>query len=797
MTDIWILTYEGYNSDGERLHETLCTLGNGYFATRGAVPESTAGDAHYPGTYVAGCYNRLETEISGRKVENESLVNVPNWLPLNFRLEGGKWFDAREAELLDYRQELDLHRGILSRFIRFKDEQGRQTLVSQRRFVHMDYQHIAGLETTILPENWSGRLDVRSALDGSVANTGVERYRRFDSKHLMTIEADAIGDETIFLQVETNQSHIRIAEAARTQFFHEGEKIVVKPRIIRESDYIGQEFTLNLKEGTAVTVEKIVALFTSRDWAISESGLAAQKEVERAASFEEMLERHVLTWDHIWHRCAITIDGSRDSALALNLHMFHLLQTVSVHSVDLDVGVPPRGLHGEAYRGHIFWDELFVFPYLNLRMPEITRALLLYRYRRLPEACWEARREGYDGAMYPWQSGSDGREESQTLHLNPLSGRWIADNSHIQRHVNIAIAYNVWLYYQTTMDMEFLSMYGAEMIIEIARFWSSIARYNRSLGRYEICKVMGPDEYHDSYPEATEPGVDNNAYTNIMAVWVLCRALEVLEILPPDRHDALWDNLSLRREESERWDDISRKMLVAFHDDGIISQFQGYDKLLEFDWEEYQEKYGTVERLDRILESEGDTPNRYKLSKQADVLMLFYLLSADELGELFARLGYSFEHDTIPRTIEYYKKRTSHGSTLSRVVHSWVLARSNRELSWHSFEEALASDISDIQGGTTPEGIHLGAMAGTVDIIQRCYTGIETRQNILRLNPILPRELKGINLQMFYRGHKVSITIAGGRLRVSTLKHDVMPIKIGFRDEVVELKAGDTAEFDL
>ena len=147
--------------------------------------------------------------------------------------------------------------------------------------------------------------------------------------------------------------------------------------------------------------------------------------------------------------------------------------------------------------------------------------------------------------MYPWQSGSDGREETQRLHLNPRSGRWLPDNSHRQRHVNIAVAYNVWQYYQATGDLEFLAAYGAEMLLEIARFWASIATYDHDRDRYEIRGVMGPDEYHDGYPDRDEPGLDNNAYTNVMAAWVLCRALETLELLPDHRRTELAERLGL------------------------------------------------------------------------------------------------------------------------------------------------------------------------------------------------------------------------------------------------------------
>lgn len=794
---VWTLAYEGFDPSREKLRETLCTTGNGYFATRGAVPESLADETHYPGTYVGGIYNRLKSNISGQELENESLVNVPNWLPLNFRIEDDDWFDVQNVKIVEYRQELDLKQGILQRLVRFEDEKGRLTRLSQRRFVHMKEKHLAGLEMNIVAENWSGNIQVCSALDGRVTNSGVDRYSQLNDKHLTPIETRTTDNETVYLQVETNQSRINISEAARTRIFQDGTTLAADRRTVTESGYIGQEFSLNLKSGKAVTIEKIVALFTLRDDAISETGLEARQALKYAGDFAELLEGHVLEWDHLWRRCRIFIEDDERTAMILHLHVFHLLQTVSPNTIDLDAGVPPRGLHGEAYRGHILWDELFIFPFLNFRIPDITRSLLLYRYRRLPAARRLASEAGYKGAIYPWQSGSNGREESQVLHLNPRSGRWIPDNSHLQRHVNIAIAYNIWLYYQVSGDLDFLFYYGAEMIIEIARFWASIAQYNRSLDRYEIRRVMGPDEYHDGYPGAKEPGIDNNAYTNIMAVWTLCRATEALDILPDIRREIIWEDLGLTRQEVNHWDEISRKMRLVFDADGIICQFEGYEKLLDLDWDAYSRKYGSIERLDRILELEGDTPNRYKLSKQADVLMLFYLLSADELREIFSRLNYPFDKDTIPKTIDFYMKRTSHGSTLSRLVHSWVLARSKREVSWHLFKNALESDVSDIQGGTTKEGIHVGAMAGTVDLIQRCYTGIETRDNKLWLNPSLPDELSEVQFDISYRQQRINLQIAGRTLKLYSRKYKVDPVILVFRDKTFELKPGDSLEFKL
>ncbi len=529
----WLLVYEGFDPQEEGHREALCALGNGYFVTRGAAPEALADDVHYPGTYVAGVYNRLSSEISGRVVHNTSLVNLPNWLPLTFRVDGGPWFGVPETEVLAHRLELDMLRGVLTRQSRLRDPEGHTVRVTQRRFVSMRDPHLAGLETTLVAEGWSGRLDVRSALDGTMRNCGVARYGSLPDQHLVPLGTDQESDEVVCLHMETSQSHVRIAEAARTRVFRGGRQVELTPQLVETESYVALEFAFEVEDGQEVTVEKIASLYTSRDDAVSEPGEeACRRLTQRSSDFDELLERHVVSWRHIWARTRIDIGADSDLTQALHLSVFHVSQTISNNSVGRDSGVPARGLHGEAYRGHVFWDELFIVPFLSVRMPQLTRALLQYRYRRLDQARWAASQAGYAGAMFPWQSASDGREETQTVHLNPVSGHWLPDASRLQRHVNAAIVYNTWQYYQATGDLDFLRFYGAEMILEIARFWASAASYNHSLDRYEIKGVMGPDEYHERYPDREDAGLDNNAYTNVMAVWCLCRAFDTLELLP-------------------------------------------------------------------------------------------------------------------------------------------------------------------------------------------------------------------------------------------------------------------------
>jgi alpha,alpha-trehalase len=310
---------------------------------------------------------------------------------------------------------------------------------------------------------------------------------------------------------------------------------------------------------------------------------------------------------------------------------------------------------------------------------------------------------------------------------------------------------------------------------------------------------MGPDEFHTAYPgqEESSPGLNNNAYTNVMAAWVLTRAFDLLDRLSPHRAHEVRRRLHITDDELSLWDTISRRLKIVFHDDGIISQFEGYEDLEELDWDAYRDKYGDIHRLDRILESEGKSPNHFKLSKQADVLMLFYLFSAEELTSTFERLGYAFDPETIPQNVQYYVQRTSDGSTLSHIVRSWVEARSDREGSWQYFLNALGADIDDIQGGTTAEGIHLGAMAGTVDILHRCYTGFETRGDTLHFAPTLPRDVHKLSVTIRYRQQRIVVTIDHKTLSLQSMPGPGAPITVCYGEDVRPLHAGDALSWPI
>jgi alpha,alpha-trehalase len=802
----WMLRFDGYDPVDERRREALCTVGNGYFATRGAWAGSRAGDHHYPGTYVAGLYNRLTDQVDGRTVENESLVNLPDWLPLSFAIGDGDWITPDNAEVLDHQQELDLRRGVLTRRFRLRVAQGNIVSGVERRFVSMADAHLAAQTLAITAENFSGVLRIRAGVDGSVTNSGVDRYQKLSGHHLTEIEPSVHDGNTALVVARTTQSRTRLAVATRTCVYHNGAlkgPITADtpgnngPTMAAQDGRGGraayQEVGVGVRVGDVVSADKAVAVYTSRDVAISEPAIAALAALPARPAFDELVEPHVLAWSHLWQQFALDLEEPADGTpAAVRLNLFHLLQSVSPLSGDTDAGVPARGLHGEAYRGHIFWDELFVFPVLTLRMPVLTRALLRYRHRRLAAARRAAAAAGYEGAMYPWQSGSDGREESQAVHLNPLSGRWNPDATYRQRHVGLAVAYTMWQYFEATGDEEFLADHGAEVILEVARFFASLATYDQARDRYVIRGVVGPDEFHTGYPGRPDDGIDNNAYTNVMAVWLFHRAAEVLERLPGWRRTELTESIGLRPQEPSHWEELTRRMYVPFHD-GVISQFEGFADLTELDWAHYRSQYGDVRRLDRILEAEGHSVTEYQVSKQADVLMLLYLLPRQDLYDLLAGLGYPIDAELIRRTVSYYLPRTCHGSSLSAVVHAWGLASLGADQALEFLAQALRSDSGDdAQTGTTAEGIHLAAMAGSVDLVQRCFTGLTMSGDVLRFEPRWPSGLGTMRMTLRYHGHRLTVQTSAEGLQVSAEAGAGRPIKVRCNGSTKSLAAGGT-----
>lgn len=798
IADPWQLVYEGFDPAHEGHREALTTVGNGYMATRGAAPEHRKDDVHYPGTYLAGVYNRLISVIQGQETEDEHMVNMPDWLPLDLCVEGGKWWSEGGLRLRSERRTLDLKRALLTREAVLEDDAGRKLNVVQRRLVSMAEPHLAALETTLTAVGWDGQVSIRSGCDTDITNSNVPVEALLSNRHLTGVDVsgadDGPGAATQVVLVRTSQSRISIALALRTE-------VPASLHPARPEELGGlfvHRFDVVLRDGEPATVTKTVAVVTSRDHAISSPRIAALNVLNRSrGGFDVLLASHEAAWTGLLTPFIIEFDASTQAELIMNLHVFHLLQTISAHTAELDAGVPARGLHGEGYRGHIFWDELFVLPLLTSRLPAVTRALLDYRWRRLGTARDAAAEAGLKGALIPWQSGSDGREETPKLLFNSRSGRWVPDYSHLQRHSGLTVAYNAWQYFEATQDRAWLTHHGAEIIVEVARLFASMAEYDPAADRFHIRAVVGPDEYHTGYPDNPGGGLDDNAYTNVMAAWVCDQAAWIMSSVRGFDMDDFRNRLRVTNTEIDGWTRLARRVFVPFHADGVISQFAGYENLRELDWEHYRRTYRNVERLDLILEAEGSSTNHYRLAKQADVLMLLYVLGEDQLIAFLDRLGYAVTAGQIARTVDFYLARTAHGSTLSRVAHASVLAQLDPERAWDTFREALDADLDDTQGGTTRAGIHLGAMAGSIDVVQRSFAGLRITRDALVFSPSLPKELRKVTFNVRYRDQLLAVSLEKDRLRVAATPGDASPVLVRLGNQQVLLHAGQDHEFRL
>lgn len=748
----WHLDYYGLDHSKRQYgQESMQTVGNGFLGLRGSYFESKANDDNYPATYAAGVFNQLSTPINGRNVINEDLVNLPNAQYLTFSIDDGPKFKINDKDIQESLRSLNMKDGCLTITLLIKLADGKELKIVEKRIVDLNNYHDYYLQYSIKPLNFSAKMTFYTEIDGSVVNSNVERYRNLANKHLEIDKIQNNTDDAILL-AHTNQSKINIAVKSHLNYPDSGIYSTDNT-----SEIANQKVEFNASEGTTYTFEKNVAIFTS---------LETKNDLELTindhtflANFQEAFAFNSQAWKKVWQQEDVVVAGDVTAQKLLRLNSYSMTTAAQINAnKDLDISVGSRGLTGEGYRDHIFWDELFDMNFYVLHDPELVKSLLMYRYNRLRAAMDYAADDDYQGAMYPWQSGLYGDEQSQELHLNPITNKWDPDNSRKQRHVSLAVAYNVWNYYNSSQDEKFMAKYGLEMLLEIAKFWIDKSQYDETSGKYTIADVMGPDEFHEGYPGKDDDGLKNNAYTNIMVSWLF---KELHQLLENELSDTVSENLhrtNFTNEDIKKLNEIRQSLKLDFKAD-ILGQFEGYFDLKEIDLEKYRQQYGNISRMDRILKAHNDTPDNYQVAKQADTLMALFNLRETDFLQIMNDLNYPIGNPNkfITDNIKYYLARTSHGSTLSRIVYSMLLLKIHDDsAAWKLFYEALTSDYYDIQGGTTAEGIHLGVMGATLNVVTSYFGGVDYRGDMLEISPQLPKQWNEIDFKMIFK--KINFT---------------------------------------
>ncbi|MBD3244579.1 MAG: glycoside hydrolase family 65 protein [Candidatus Moranbacteria bacterium] len=777
VRNVWNLTYKNFDKNKEKQREVLCAIGNGYFVTRATFFEQDNGKFNYPGTYFAGVYNRNKTRIKGKIIENEDLVNCPNWLKTNFKINNGSWINILDCEILEFKKQIDLSCGIYRRIIKIKDKDGQISEISTEALASLKNPHLGQLKYVVKPINYIGKISIKTQLDGNIINDNVKRYQKLNQKHLQILEQ---GKKSgfVYLVCKTKNSKIKIVE---TFFVQALEKINCLDQLsINDKGKPGTELIFKAKQGQEVGIKKIVSFYTSRKTDSKDPLNDSIKTLKDNLSYLKNLQENKKEWSKYWGLADVKIQSQDSIQRNIRLHIYHTLITANLNSIGLDASIPARGWHGEAYRGHIFWDEIFITPFYNLTFPKVTKEILMYRYRRLNKAREHAKREGFEGVMFPWQSASTGIEETPRIRINPLNDKWESDNSIRQYHISLAIAYEIIDYFNHTNDKKFMADYGLEMIFEICRFWADIAKFNKKTNKYEIIGAMGPNEYHEKISRSNDFGLKDNAYTNILAVWLLNKAIELNENFDKISLNKIKKKIDFSKQEITKWSKIKNSLNLSMQH-GIISQYDGFLKLKELNFSELKKEYNNIQRIDRILKSKNDTPDNYQVSKQADLLMIYYLLTENELSEIIQNLGYSYSKNTLEDNFNYYLKRTSHGSTLSFVVHANVasLIGKNKE-SYKWFLDSLQADTKDVQGGTTQEGIHLGLMTSTVTHVIRVFLGLRIKKEGIYLKPSLPNNIEKIAFNFKYKGILFNVKIDKKFLKLKVIGKSKESVKIFF-----------------
>lgn len=772
---IWNLDYHEYQPGlTEYSEESLTTIGNGFFGVRGTTPEMTTSEDFCTGIYLAGVYNQTDSKVDGQTISNEDLVNLPNGQFLTLKVDD-EVLTFSDGQVSDFHRYLNFHDNQVHFSYLFTTKTGKKIQLEVTKQASFYNLHTLVIKYQATPLNFSGDITFITAIDGDVRNYNVKRYRNLNQRHLV-IKDQKAEDNYLYQYSQTTTSHINILEASKLTGPFQTDAL----ETTTSNTSISQEITLAAQENTPLKLEKTVEFY--RFFAFDQQ--EAEQKWHSTWKFEDIGSETKLN-EQLWEQVGIELTGDLYDQKLINLHTFHLLVSANQNSTPkLDVSVTSRGLHGEAYRGHIFWDELFIAPFYLAHNPQVVKAMLLYRYRRLQAAKDLASENNYQGAMYPWQSGLKGDEQSQKIHLNPLTNKWDLDNSRLQNHVSLAIAYNIISYLNTTNDQEFLNNYGLEMLLEIGKFWLSKLEYDAPTDRFHIDKVMGPDEFHEAYPHSQEPGLKDNAYTNILVSWLF----NELEKIKASSSEILLRNLTTKVGFSEMdWQLLNRakdRLSLEINQNDIVAQYQGFFDLQPLDFAAYREKYGNIDRMDRILKSEGKEINDYQAIKQPDFLMLYYLFDVATVNRLIENLGYQIPQDFFEKNLAYYESITTHGSTLSRVIHSELaLANHEPDKALAFYQTALESDYHDIQGGTTAEGIHTGVMASTYWLMIHAFGGVHLDNQQLAIQPQLPAKWQALKFNFTHYQINYQLEIRHNLVKISADK----PTTVRVGDNLVNI----------
>ncbi len=756
----WTIRETRYVPEEETSRATVFALANGYMGLRGAGEELSPSLPGAKGCYVNGIYDTPRGKLTERE-----FPNIQDWTLTRLSVDG-EGLDLATGEITGYFRELDMRRGIMRRHIRWRSPSGVVIHLDSERFLSMVDLHVGVIRWKLSAEQ-DCAVEIGCAIDANVSNRWAD--------HCKSVNAEADGD-ALWMSMHTFEPGYEISVATRSVL--DGARHVERRSRKTSDRTMETTYAFLLPADEEVTLTRWAAIHDSR-FTSGSLREACEADIARAMGegYDAVRSAHTARWARLWDGSDVLIEGDEDAQMGIRFSVFHLLAAAPYHNDR--ISIPARGLQGQDYYGSIFWDcEVFVLPLLSYTQPEAARNVLGYRYHTLDGARRKAAGMGYKGAYYAWQSQETGDDQCDLyVFTNPLTGEMIrsyfADE---QIHISADIVYAARQYYAATGDESFWVETGAEIAVEVARFFVSRATWNEDKDRYELLSVLGPDEYHER--------VNNNAFTNAMAREVVRIALQVSALLSERHRDAyarLVEKTGLNAEELGRWREFVRKLYVPEPDreTKLIEQFDGYFALKDEPVEE------TRKRLAHPDLHPGGPLGPYQETqniKQADVIMLLYLLRGN------------YDTETKRANWEYYEKRTAHDSSLSPMAYSLVAADVGMA-DW-AYKYYIYTSHIDLEsyGPHWNLGIHAASLGGAwLDIVHGfCQLVLELDGVRISKQPALPPHWNGIQFNFTWHGQPIRYRTDGQTVTLESRGTMDVPVLHPGGSDV--LKAGGSVE---
>lgn len=719
----WII--EDTKFEVNNVKETIFTLVNGKIGVRGTYEELF--EEEFPGTYVAGVFDKSEAQV-------KELVNLPYFWGLRIYI-GEEFLNPLDCEILEYNRYLNMKHATLHKYLKIKDKKGRITTIKGFRFLSFKRRNLALAKYEIIPENYNEKIHIEHFIDGTTKNSKKSPTEKV--KHYK-IKNTKINEEFIYTEAHTRDSNYKVSIISSL----ESEGNVFSRDLI---DIITQTTEIFPERGKKISVYLYTSILTNRETEnLFEENLKKLKEAKKVG-FEELFDEHKKSIEKIWDIANIKIEGDEKADKALRFNVFVLISLVDPE--DEKVSLAAKGLHGEGYKGHVFWDtEIYMLPFYIYTYPKAARSLLMYRYHTLKNAIENAKKNGFAGAQYPWESADTGEEETPKWGKDYYGNKvriWTGDKEY---HITADIAVAIVEYLKATEDWEFFLNYGIKILIETARFWSNRAEYNLKKDRYEINDVIGPDEFHEH--------VNNNFYTNFLAKWNIEKALEYLENIKkrcPKEHEKIVEEKKITEKEIDHWKTVVKKLYIPWNKEShLIEQFEGYFNLEDKIITRFDDKNMPIWPEGVDLKKLND----YQLIKQPDVIMAMFVLPEE------------FDFITKKTNYEYYEPRTMHKSSLSPSIYAILgLTVGNHEKAYQHFMRTALVDLENNQGNTE-HGIHAASAGGTWQAAVFGFAGMRVKENELKFTPWLPEHWKSMNFKVIFKKKLYNVHITKNKVNV-------------------------------